>query len=38
MKKDEEKFVWYEHKSIWMVIILGALAFLNLYLGNPLGR
>ena len=36
--KEEEKFVWYKHWNIWLVIILLAVAFLNLFLGNPIGR
>ena len=36
--REEEKFVWYKTGSIWLVILILAMAFLNLFLGNPLGR
>jgi hypothetical protein len=38
MKKDEEKFIWYKAGNVWIVIIILAIAFINLFLGNPMGR
>ena len=37
-KKEEEKFVWYKDRGVLLVLILGGIAFANLFLGNPLGR
>ena len=37
-KKEKEKFIWYKDTGVLLVLILMAVAFINLGLGNPLGR
>jgi hypothetical protein len=37
-EKEKEKFIWYKDIGVLLVLILGAMAFINLGLGNPLGR
>ena len=37
-EKEKEKFIWYKDIGVLLVLILMAVAFINLGLGNPLGR
>ena len=37
-KEEKEKFVWYKDTSVILVLLVALVAFINLFLGNPLGR